>query len=94
MLSAQRGGWFSSLSLPPWLYSTSGLGLLAEENRPTSGLSSHSLHATHLPIIGALGRVTLPGQMAPHLSSWGVISQPVVQVHTPPGGFLSYTHMN
>lgn len=49
------------------------------------------LNATRLPIIGALGRVILPGQMAPHLSSWGIISQPVV--HTPPGGFLSSTHM-
>lgn len=42
VLSTQRVGWFSNLTLPPWLYSTSGLGLLEKENIPTPRQTTHS----------------------------------------------------
>lgn len=43
VLSTQRVGWVSNLTLPPWLYSTSGLGLLEEENIPTPRQSAYSV---------------------------------------------------
>lgn len=63
---------------------------LQRKTFPTPRQSAHWV--LHISRSDALGWVTLPGQMAPHLSSWGVISQPVV--HTPPGRYLSSTHMH
>lgn len=85
-----EGGWFSNLSFTSLALLSLRLGLACGGNLPTPRTIC-PLGAIHLQILGALGQVTLPGQMASHLSSWGIISQPVV--HTPLGRFLSSTHM-
>lgn len=58
-------GWLSNRTLPPWLYSTSGLGLLAEKNI-SHPQTIRPLGATHFPIrCLRLGHIARPDGPTP-----------------------------